>query len=128
MIRVVGLACSRQPVIVLALILFSAGCADSQRQRVAIAKQAADEQRELALINGYYASDIAVAEQSLLRLADYYSTLRVHSVGGALAWTHTRLFLHFSQLARTNDAARHRELALRHYRGESSQTGGRKLE
>jgi hypothetical protein len=106
---------------VLIAAVLMAGCEDWSAKRGALAKKVADERRELALIDGYYSADIRQAEQSLLTLVEYYSTLRTEGIDGTLGMTHTRLFLLYSQLGQTNDAARHRSLALNIYGGDRAQ-------
>jgi hypothetical protein len=79
-------------------------------------KKAREDQYELVLIEGYYSPDIQKAEQSLLGLAELYSSPRfakVDGVKGTLALTHTRLYLLYSQTQRTNDAAARRTEALK---------------
>jgi hypothetical protein len=93
-----------------------AGC--SRGKNVANAKPSVEE-----LIDGYYSEDIVVAESCLLKLVDHWSAppdgvksknwTSPHT--HALALTHTRLYLLYSQLGRTNDAATQRELVLKEY-------------
>lgn len=100
-------------------------CGQQQAKRAALQKQAADDLHEIALIDGYYSSDINKAEQSLLGLAEHYSGKRfeaVHGVEGTRALTHTRLYFLYSQTQRTNDAAAQRLDALRLYRGAPEET------
>ena len=102
--------------ILVASVALLTSCGDQQAKRAALQNHAAERLREAALIDGYYSSDLQKAEESLLGLAELYSTKRfetVDGVKGTRALTHTRLYLLYSKSHRTNDAAVHRAEALR---------------
>ena len=101
------------------------GCDKWQTERAKHAKRVSDEKREVALIDGYYSADILIAERSLLQLMEHYSNLQPPDGDDPKRWTravertiglsHTRLYLLYTQLGRTNDATNQRELLLKQY-------------
>ena len=92
-----------------------AGCDNSQANRATRAKKVGDEKRPVEeLMEGYYSEDILVAEHCLLKLVDHWSTPpNTNAHAYALGLTHTRLYLLYSQLGRTNDAEIQRGLVLK---------------
>lgn len=100
-------------------------CGNGERERAAILNKAAEDLYEVALIDGYYSSDVKTAEESLLGLAQLYSGSRfahVDGIEGTRALTETRLYLLYSQTRRTNEATLHRSGALKLYPGGPGQT------
>jgi hypothetical protein len=112
----------RQTIIVLVITFVVSGCIESAPHQIAVTTQAVNDEREATLVDGYFGSDIRIAEKSLLALVDYYSTLHVDGIRGTLGLTHARLFLLYAQLEDTSNANRHREQALVNYRGGIAQT------
>lgn len=106
-------------------VLVLTSCGDGEAKRTELLKKAAEDLHEVRLIEGYYSSDVKKAEESLLGLAQLYSSARFEKVDGAngtRALTHTRLYLLYSQTQRTNEAAVHRSEALKLYLGSPEQT------
>lgn len=108
-----------------ASVLVLTSCGERRPTKAQVLKQAADDLHEAELIDGYCSSDLKKAEESLLGLAELYSTARFEKadgVKGTRALTHSRLYLLYSQMQRTNDATVHRSQALKLYPGGPEQT------
>jgi hypothetical protein len=109
-------------VILVANAFVLSSCRDQPSTTVTPSQTVLPQARETALIDGYYSSNIVVAETSLLGLAELYSSSQFENtagVKGTIAMVHTRLHLLYVHAGRTNEAAVHQAKALELFRADN---------
>lgn len=97
------------------------GCGDQVSARAQQTQRDAHSERETALIDDYYGTNVFKAEESLLALSQHYQDAQKAGIDtvnydSLLMLTHARLHLLYLHLHRTNDAALQRDQALRFMR------------